>query len=488
MTITLPPETPKGQREAVTADKQTITVEAGAGTGKTWVLSQRYLNLLLNDDELMPSDILTLTFTEAAAGEMKERIEKLIRESLDLFPNAERRQRILDGLSDSWISTIHSFAGRLIRESGLSLDIDPMATVIHAHQEQSFWEDIRNAAEFAKLGRLAQNYTGGEIFTSAKELDNDKYMNAAVGKWSAKTLADFAREIAELHSSSGKSWHDMMGWAEDDSKLIDSTGHLVMAVLREEWRLVWNRWKNVGLEDVKSDDTAGNALNNFLDGMRANPPDSYDSLHNFYVRIVTDENIAGRTRVFSQLKDYLDGLTFGEWRKKQREGIVFSIMENFTSDLTPEEKQMRRTLLKFCAVCWGIWDSMKTKRGLLSFSDMILHALSTIKSNGIRKTFRHILVDEFQDTDRLQFDMIEALKDYGEDSSLFAVGDPKQSIYKFRHADPEVKALAESHLILASGLALHFSQKSTLCSTIYGRTESAARNLWQESNTMTYPR
>ena len=147
MKNTLPPDTPKGQRDAITAYDKTITVEAGAGTGKTWVLSQRYLNLLLNDDDLLPADILTLTFTEAAAGEMKERIEQLITKSLDLFPNAERKQKVLDGLSDSWISTIHSFAGRLIRESGLSLDIDPMASVIPAYQEQSFWEDSLRGGE-----------------------------------------------------------------------------------------------------------------------------------------------------------------------------------------------------------------------------------------------------------------------------------------------------------------------------------------------------
>ena len=440
MNNTLPPGTPKGQLEAVTANDATITVEAGAGTGKTWVLSQRYLNLLLNDDELLPADILTLTFTEAAAGEMKERIEALINQSLHLFRNDERRQKILDGLSDSWISTIHSFAGRLIRESGLSLDIDPMASVIHAHQEQSFWEDIKNAAEFARLGRLAQNYTGGDILTSANELDNDKYMNAAAGKWDAGTLATFARNVAELHASSGCSWHDMMTWANDDSELLDGAGRLVMAVLLEEWRGVWNLWKNARLDNVKSDDIAGNALNNFLDGLRQNPPENYEALRNFYVSIVTDESIAGKTKVFSQLKEILDGQTFGAWRKKQRDGIIFSITENFTSELTPEEKMMRKTLLKFCAVCWGIWDNMKTKRGLLSFSDMILHARNTISHKGVRKTFRHILVDEFQDTDPLQFGMIESLRKYGEESRLFAVGDPKQSIYKFRHADPALFA------------------------------------------------
>ena len=77
---------------------------------------------------------------------------------------------------------------------------------------------------------------------------------------------------------------------------------------------------------------------------------------------------------------------------------------------------------------------MKRRRGLLSFSDMIIHARKAIENKSVKRDFKHILVDEFQDTDPLQFEMINALKE-NLDSSLFAVGDPKQSIYKFRYAD-----------------------------------------------------
>ena len=169
----LPDKTPKGQKEAVNADEKLITVGAGAGTGKTWVLSQRYLRLLIDDDELLPKDILTLTYTEAAAEEMKERITGLIEKELDRF-NDERRREIEDGLSDLWISTIHSFSSRLIRESGLKLDIDPMATVITMHTEQNFWEDIKNAAEFANLSVLAKTYGNDDLKRLAGELDKDK--------------------------------------------------------------------------------------------------------------------------------------------------------------------------------------------------------------------------------------------------------------------------------------------------------------------------
>ncbi|MBQ7168340.1 MAG: UvrD-helicase domain-containing protein [Synergistaceae bacterium] len=439
MTNFLPQDTPKGQRDAVTADDKTITVEAGAGTGKTWVLSQRYLRLLLDDDDLLPSDILTLTFTDAAAGEMKARIEQLIAESLHLFPNEERRQKILDGLSDSWISTIHAFSTRLIRESGLSLDIDPMASVISAYQEQSFWEDIRKAAEFATLGRLAQNYTGGEILTAAKSLDHDEYMNAAAGKWGAGTLAAFARKVADLHASSGLSWQDMMKWADDDSCLIADAGNKVMALLSPIWSRAWDLWKNIRVADVRRTDKAGNALNDFLDGMRINPPADDDSLRKFYDGIANNPDFIGRSDALVSLRESPVENTLSDWRKKEP-ATARNIAAGFESPLTKEEASMRRTLMKFCAVSWGIWDKMKSKRGLLSFSDMILHAKRTVESRGIRRAFRHILVDEFQDTDRLQFGMIEALRKYDDNSGLFAVGDPKQSIYKFRHAEPKLFA------------------------------------------------
>ena len=441
MNFLLPYDTPEGQREAITANDRIITVEAGAGTGKTWVLSQRYLRLLLDDDELLPSDILTLTYTEAAAGEMKARIEKLIEDSLDKFKTAERKQKVLDGLSDSWISTIHSFAGRLIRESGLSLDIDPRASVITPHQEQSFWEEIRKAVEFARLGRLAQNYVGDKILSVSKSLDSDEYMSAAVSKWGASALSDFARETAELHASSGRSWEDMLNWAEDDSSLVDEAQYQVMALLRREWLTVWNFWNKIlDLPEASNPDGPGAMLNKLLDWQhRINACDD-EQLRSFYASIVMDKTIrATRFEPFATLKIYLGGRTLGDWRKEQPQ-TVQNLTQNIGRESEKEELEMRKTLMKFCAVSWGMWDKMKSKRGLLSFSDMILHAKRTIEQKGIRRTFKHILVDEFQDTDPLQFGMIDFLRDYDKESRLFAVGDPKQSIYKFRHADPSLFA------------------------------------------------
>ena len=151
----LPDGTPEGQRAAVTSSGGLITVGAGAGTGKTWVLSNRYARLLLTDPDCLPCDILTLTYTDAAAGEMRRRIEDRVRALMDVQDapvSQERRREVLEGFSEAWISTIHAFAARLVRESGLALDVDPRSAVVSGPQTERFWARVRDALEEGSLG------------------------------------------------------------------------------------------------------------------------------------------------------------------------------------------------------------------------------------------------------------------------------------------------------------------------------------------------
>ncbi|MBQ3693924.1 MAG: UvrD-helicase domain-containing protein [Synergistaceae bacterium] len=437
MKYLLPPETPKGQREAVNAGEKVITVEAGAGTGKTWVLSQRYLRLLIDNPEILPQDILTLTYTEAAAEEMKERIQSLILKELARFDDEERKREIEDGLSDLWISTIHSFSSRLIRESGLQLDIDPSASVISEKQKQDFWEDIKNAAEFAALRNLADAYGDKRLKDIACELDSSEYFSAAVSKWKSSSLSAFAERVSELHASSGLTWENMLDWA-DDSRLIDKTRPLIEKILLPEWRNEWDIWQAMTLPKAKKTNKAGLELESLLERYRTDNADDETKIK-FYDELIVDSEgkITGNAgEPFKTIKAEL-GKTLGDWRKDKTQ-IVKDITHGYIKGFSDEELKMRRVLMKFCALSWGMWSMMKQKIGLLSFSDMISHAKSIIESKGVNREFKHILVDEFQDTDPLQFDMIKSLSDKSQDTGLFAVGDPKQSIYKFRHAEPSL--------------------------------------------------
>ena len=385
------------------------------------------MRLLIEHDDLLPSEILTLTYTEAAAGEMKTRITARVEEALKDFADPVRKREVLDGLADLWISTIHSFAARLIRESGLSLDIDPGASVITTQQENDFWDTLARAAEFAKLGELARTYGDRDLRRLADSLDGDKDFSAGVAKWGAFRLSRFACETAELHASSGYSWQKMLEWLDSD-ELLDSAKPLVTAIISDEWEDVCKFWRAYyPLKDAKKG-SKGDNLNALLGRMMSNAVTARD----FYTAIMTSDEVSGARNVSPAI-----GCGLGDWRKTRSQKIK-DVTVNLDAPLTPEEMRIRKILLKFCALSWGMWDTMKRRRGLLSFSDMINHARTAIDSNAITRKFRYILVDEFQDTDPLQFSMIQSL--VKDDTCLFAVGDPKQSIYRFRHADPSLFA------------------------------------------------
>ena len=462
------PETPKGQRDAIITDEKIITVGAGAGTGKTWVLSGRYARLIVNDDILLPRDILTLTYTEAAADEMKLRIEDKLKDSAKSIANLERKREIIDGLAESWISTIHSFAARLIRESGLSLDIDPGASVITPQQEQDFWDNIRNALEFANLRQLSRAYGDKSLQKICDSLDHDNLLSSAVNKWKSDSLSILAQNTAELQASLGNSWEDMLNWADND-ELQDKAKSLVKNLMLNEWREIWNLFADMNLPKAKSTNQSGQLLNNLLEWQRVNNPDDIN-LQNFYRAIF---NIKANTgEPFKTLKTYTDNLSLGEW-KKTRPAIIVNLTDNFSENFSDYEKALRKSLLLFCAVSWAMWDRMKKQRGLLSFSDMILHAKRAITEGGVSRKFSHVLVDEFQDTDPLQFQMIESLaRDY---SSLFAVGDPKQSIYKFRHAEPALFADTIQRADAKINLDVNFRTRSSLIN----RINNLFAEIWQ---------
>ena len=439
--------TPDAQKNAITATNSLITAGAGAGTGKTWVLSNRYVNLLLTQSEILPCDILTLTFTEAAAIEMQKRIEARIKNLLEqnskLIPE-KRRRAILEGMADTWISTIHSFAVKIIHEAGLSLDIDPSASVIPEHQTQEFWNSIENAVNFANMRALANSYGEKVLRDNAKKLDDDKLLSAAVAKWGADKLRRLAQLFYEMHSNAGHTWEEMLAQIGNDDEidtLLENSEQPTKKILLREWERLYDFWD--AIPDLNSPKAKSNSAKNFFDfiywlkGLEKN----YDDLKRFYSRLILDTSLKSTNgEPFQTLKNYLNGLTLAEWRRQQAQSLKI-VSEDFINELTPEKSEiaLRKSLLRFCIVAWGMWDNMKTQRGRLTFSDMIIHAKNAIENGSVKRVFSHVLVDEFQDTDPLQFKMIKAIANLN-NASLFAVGDPKQSIYRFRHAEPSLFA------------------------------------------------
>ncbi|MDR3230070.1 MAG: UvrD-helicase domain-containing protein, partial [Synergistaceae bacterium] len=495
----LPEGTPPGQRRAVTCDDDLITVGAGAGTGKTWVLSARFARLLFSDRECLPQNILTLTFTEAAAREMQERIRKRTFDLMARFSpgdepedgkqeNRRDWQALRDGFDETWISTIHSFAARLIRESGLSLDIDPRSSIVSAPQEEAFWGALERALESMELRVFVGSHGGRRLLDAARHLEEDPVLTAALEKWSPATLRDLARNVTELHASLGHSWETIREWAdeaerEDDPRAKSMAGS-VTELLRPHWNEAWQLWRTL-FQDFRDDivearekamkGTGRNSVNSVSlnsSGKRKNPVISLAELLDRWIGPLAEEfpdvdlkrrffldlceNLTGgNARLFGALRDRL-GETVTEWRDERKQ---WRSLSEFSPDapLSGEERRLRAALMRLSALAWETWDGMKRRRGLLSFTDMIHFAARSIEANDEAKGFLHVLIDEFQDTDPLQNSMIRALQ-AKEHAKLFLVGDPKQAIYRFRHADLTLFAdtVLESRLS-GSDIALNVS-------------------------------
>ncbi|NLL37026.1 MAG: UvrD-helicase domain-containing protein [Fretibacterium sp.] len=488
----LPPETPEGQRRAVEEDAPLIAVDAGAGTGKTWVLSTRFSRLLFSEPDCLPRHILTLTFTEAAANEMQERIqarteELILKAGESLSP--ERSQAILEGFDENWISTIHSFSARLIRDSGLALDIDPQSAVISQPQTEAFWQEFERALDFLSLKEFAQAFGTKTQQELASELDSDPVLCAALSLWKASDLRTLAEGVAELHASQGHSPNSLLEWAEeaerDDipqaAQVRKQQAEQIKPLLEE----TWETWKRIfselhepiqsgALEQFKKNKP--NAPEVLLQALLErwspmSPEPSYEELRAFFLEAGA---LKGKSsNLFTAIKERL-GNTVGKWANSLELPLALSVLSP-SEPLPEEERRLRATLLRLCALAWSLWDETKRHHGLLSFTDMIRYARDSVFEGHRPKGFRHVLVDEFQDTDPLQFSLIEKLREK-EGARLFAVGDPKQSIYRFRHADLRLFAETAAHADSRVTLDLSFRTRRALLD----RLNKLFAHIWKE--------
>lgn len=452
----LPHGTPAAQNRAIMEDKPLVTVGAGAGTGKTWVLSTRFARLLFSAPTCLPQEILTLTFTEAAAREMQERIRKRVFELIAELPQEEQLfwQAVKDGFDESWISTIHSFAGRLIKESGLSLDIDPRSSIISAPQEEAFWSNFERSLETLDLSSAAKRMRHPHLLKTAQQLEEDKTLLALLERWNPAIVSELIRSTIEMHSSQGLTSQTLLAWADAAEKnldpLMNSSAESIREMLIPKWENAWNLWLPlifklrpliIAARDtaLKKTDTKRASIailmGNFLETWSAfegAPAPDHDIQKKFYIELCTF--LSGDNSALSKAINAELGETAVSWRDKQKKWKLLSESLKEDSELHKTEGLLRAALLRLSAFAWELWDENKRRRGLLSFSDLIRYAAFSIQNDERAKGFKHILIDEFQDTDPLQDSMIQALR-CKEKANLFIVGDPKQSIYRFRHAD-----------------------------------------------------
>ena len=420
-----------------------VLLEASAGTGKTSVLVARYVNLVKQGVE--PANILAITFTRKAAAEMRERIVAELRaaaagSSLD----RSRWNDLRDRLGEIAISTIDAFCLSLLREFPLEADLEPgfdladeteVPRIVQDSLERSLRiivavarEDADVALVLAQLG-LPRTRQG-----LAALLDRRLVARAALDRFLARGPADLTpagvcrRSAASLHAVL-QSVHGGLGAFLADGPV----GHGRFGLFaREAARL----GAVDGLTDAEIRGLLDRIAAHFLtgDGQPRKPGRLHPYLAAHYP--TRDAELRHRNAVCLLAPE------------------VQRVIEAFRRDLNVV---LARGVRRMFSIAVDQYRTALQERAVLDFSDVLERALGLLRNMGefsgsryrLEYRYHHVLVDEFQDTSRAQWELISLLvRAWGEglglaaQPSIFIVGDRKQSIYRFR--DAEVAVLREA--------------------------------------------
>jgi ATP-dependent helicase/nuclease subunit A len=409
-----------------------LCVEAGAGTGKTTLLVDRYLEIV-SSGRARCGQIVAITFTEKAAGEMKFRVrreieERLARPDLDAGVRARLDEALFE-LERAPISTIHSFASTLLREHPLEAGVDPRFDLLDEIGSPMFleecWADFL-ASIPPRGGEAVRRFLElGGTLARLREIADALYFRrgernveafASGGGSEHVSSDDPAREFADLVRSSAI---DLSRIVRDHCTSREDPG------CREIERFLAEIG---GIEDRldREDLLLGLSLPAMNKGKKSNwsPKDAC-----------------------GEVKDIVDRLHAG--------------MLGFKSALAD---RVREELVAWLDGYLELVEARKTARGLLDYDDLLIRTRELLSNpdalSDLRARYRFILVDEFQDTDPLQTEIIFMLSGAAADDDpgkLFVVGDPKQSIYRFRKADVEIYEKIKERLA-ASGSHLNICQ------------------------------
>lgn len=396
------------EQQKVLDHHQSLCLSAGAGSGKTRTLVEKYIHLLAVDD-LRPSDILAITFTEKAAAEMQTRIRRTLRAMIQAETDEVRCGELEDKLmmlGGGWISTIHSFGARVLREHPAEAGIDPGFTPLPEQESQILWE----TAALNAVSEMSER-------------------DPAVGEITLRMGLAGGRRGASLVSwmLSAKSQMEAMGRRPEDINIGSVTPDRAIDTIRLKGAL--DEILNVP-EPGKTLTARAGALRALRTALDAKPLEAAHSL-----RLLAK---AGWDPVHERIKPG------GTLKKNEKE--IFIILETesraFAADAAAAlESQLTATFTRLLCAMWSHAEREKARRRSLDFADLEMKLHELFQSHPLiaekyHRRFKHVLVDEYQDVNIVQAGIIRAI--VGDPPiGLFAVGDPKQSIYRFRGADIE---------------------------------------------------
>ncbi|NEU29740.1 UvrD-helicase domain-containing protein [bacterium LRH843] len=407
------------QKRAITSLKRLILVSAGAGSGKTRILTERFVHLCelrlmdeKNEAGASVDELVAITFTEKAAREMKDRIRKRLAEKE--FHAESEKDRLFwneqkEAMGRAYISTFHSFCQRLLSQYAMAAGLIPNTRVIDEIEAKSRKRSIIKALfeerHFqVKMIPLLEVMSKEQLIESIEQIHDD-IREFVIGEDAIASLDVNNMLELQFHSLEAKKSELVKGFHQQAVRCVaafPSTSGLTKAVQNHIERIT------TAFSSLTEPVNATSYMT-FMDEIMPKRSDKSwlekaPTLHELYARHWKPckdvwKGLAESSHVDEQTTAYLE--------------LIVLLLKEFSNRYVVEKEQA----------------------GVLDFTDLQQKAVALLKDDSIkeacRRQFRHIMIDEFQDTNRLQMAMLERIDPLFQ----FIVGDQKQSIYRFRGAN-----------------------------------------------------
>lgn len=430
------------QQAAIEIDGRDLVVAAGAGTGKTSVLVRRILRRLRQDPARGVERLLVVTFTVKAASEMRGRIYSEVAKDPTLRP-------LLPALPRAWVSTLHAFCARLLREAFVEAEVDPGFRILDETAGDEAWDDAlrlvfhewyalrgEDGETFRRLVDMAGYDTAGErlreivhkllAYARATE-DPDGYLT--------RLVAEPPDDVTQLPW-----WNAFVDHAWREWQTVSALASEIVAALPDPSRAkgyaaAAQAFATVRREDFATPDAQEKLVARLCaSGVVARGDDGAGGLEFSPGRLPNGipAAIPWISGAAKELKTLLGSGPRSLWFR------ALPLRESSLLEETRQERRSIAVLVKVAREAQKGYEKFKDRQGFLDYSDLELRALQFLESDAgaaWRSRFDEVLVDEFQDVNRLQERILARLTRPG---ASFRVGDVKQSIYEFRLADPSV--------------------------------------------------
>ncbi len=393
---------------------ESLIVEASAGTGKTTALVGRIVEVL-RAGKAKIGEIAAVTFTNKAAGELKLRLRQALDKArLESETGRAELEQALEHLEEASIGTIHSFCAQILRERPVEAGIDPAFEELNEQEanrlfQSSFrtWLEKQLGESSPGLKRAFARLAWRDTWDDGPPIEQLQYAGRKLIEWrdypTAWRREPFARE-------------------EEIRTLLRKARELAEASSRPR-RVTDNLYR--GLQPVR-------LMMQSIDRpeVAGEEPD-YDVLEAQVLKLARDLR-----RDTKKGSGEYGGGVLREELIQSRDGLMVWIEEfrrRADADLAAELRDEMSGLVEE-------YNQRKRRQGKLDFVDLLICTRDLVRNDlavreYLQRRFKRLFVDEFQDTDPLQVEILMLLAGDEEPGKLFLVGDPKQSIYKFRRAD-----------------------------------------------------